>query len=296
MGNLCEVCKKNPAKIQIGDHSYCFDCHNRLALQEMGIDKDFVHAKNISVIEPGGKMHSFEIEHVVLGSIVNWEANEIDGEYCFRLISAVDEDGTAAAQKLFRKIVDGVCSKTLEEHISKWGSSFSLKSKGNIHITEDENNNWATAFEIDGKMFSPEEFADLARGYNGFNIQYQIRDESSPLLSENEYLVPVKVSKELLLQELETALVVTTDRGGFLSYKNVSAFNQLYFKILDKLKILEDALERDKAQETGRAIAKRLREVEHDDDWFPEGNILMICEIVDPDGTDEELQRYLNWE
>ena len=76
----------------------------------------------------------------------------------------------------------------------------------------------------------------------------------------------------------------------------MQAFNQLFFKILDKLKILEDALERDEAQETGRAIARRLREVEHDDDWFPEGNILMICEIVDPDGTDEELQRYLNWE
>ena len=124
----------------------------------------------------------------------------------------------------------------------------------------------------------------------------QIRDGSSPLLGENEYLVPVKISKELLLQELETALAVTTDRGGFLSYKNVSAFDELFYKILDKLQTLDDALERDKAQEIGRAIAKRLREVEHDDDWFPEGDIQMICRIVDPYGTDEELQRYLEGE
>ena len=51
-----------------------------------------------------------------------------------------------------------------------------------------------------------------------------------------------------------------------------------------------------KAQECGRAIAKRLREVEHDDDWFPVGDIQMICQIVDPYGTDEELQRYLEGE
>ena len=50
-----------------------------MALKDMGIDNDFVYAKNMSVIEPSGKMHSFEIEHIVLGSIVSWEANEIDG-------------------------------------------------------------------------------------------------------------------------------------------------------------------------------------------------------------------------
>lgn len=293
MGEICEVCKKNPAKIQIGKHSYCFDCHNKMALKDMGIDNDFVYAKNMSVIEPCGKMHSFKIEHIVLGSIVRWEANEIDGEYRFRLISDVDEDGTAIAQKLFRKIVDGVCSKTLEEHRSVWGTSVSLKSKGNIQIIEDEDNDWGPAFEIDGRKFTPEEFAKLISTYTSFIMQYQIRDGSSSLLSENEYLVPIKISKELLLQELETALAVTTDRGGFLSYKNVSAFDELFSNILDKLQILDDALERDKAQEIGRAIARRLREVEHDDDWFPIGDIQMICQIVDPYETDEELKRLL---
>ena len=66
MGDICEVCKKNPAKIQIGEHNYCFDCHNKMALKDMGIDNEFVYAKNMSVIEPSGKMHSFEIEHIVL--------------------------------------------------------------------------------------------------------------------------------------------------------------------------------------------------------------------------------------
>ena len=42
MGEICEVCKKNPAKIQIGKHSYCFDCHNKMALKDMGIDSKLI--------------------------------------------------------------------------------------------------------------------------------------------------------------------------------------------------------------------------------------------------------------
>lgn len=63
MGDTCEICKKNPAKISIGNHSYCFDCHNKMALHDMGIDDNFTYAKNMSVIEPNGKIHTFEIEH-----------------------------------------------------------------------------------------------------------------------------------------------------------------------------------------------------------------------------------------
>jgi len=295
MGDKCEICKKSTAKIRIGNHSYCFECHNKMALDEMGIDNEFEYARNMSVMEPGGKMHSFEIEHVVLGVIVTWEANEIDGDYQFRMISDVEQDGTMVARKFFRKIVDGVCTKTLEEYKSGFATHYSLKSKGNIRITEDDED-FSPVFEIDGMKYTPDEFAELIRGYNGFNMNFQIRDGSCPLLGENEYLVPMKISKEILLQELETALAVTTDRDGFLSYKNVSTFDVFFNKIMDKLKILDDALERQKAQEIGIAIARRLREVEHDDDWFPVGNIQSICMIVDPFGTVEELQKLLEGE
>lgn len=240
MGDTCEICKKNPAKISIGNHSYCFDCHNKMALHDMGIDDSFTYAKNMSVIEPNGKIHTFEIEHVVLGGIVSWEANEKDGEYRFRLISQTGEDGADTAQKLFRKIVEGVCTKTLEEHKGEWSTSYFLKSKGNISIIEDEDRDYDTAFVIDGKKFMPEEFAELIKGYVSFQMQYQIKDGSDKLLGENEYLVPVKISKQGLMEELETALAVTTDRGGFLSYKNVPAFDELFYKILDKALRRED--------------------------------------------------------
>lgn len=294
MGDMCEICKINPAKIQIdGKHSFCLDCHNKIALKDMGIKDTYAYAKTMSVIEPDGKLHTFEIEHVILGGIVSWEANKKDGDYQFRLMSHVGEDGVATAQKLFKKIVNGVCNKTLDEHKGAGGTTYQIKSKGNILIIEDEDRDFAPAFEIDGKKFTPEELGELFNGYASFNMQFQIRDGSDPLLGENEYLVPIKITEQDLMQELETALAVTTDRGGFLSYKNVSAFDEFFYKILDKLQILDDSMEREKAQRIARVIAKRLREVEHDDDWFPYGNIQMMCQIVDPYGTDEELKRLL---
>ena len=196
MGDICEICKKNPAKIEIdGKHSFCLDCHNKMALEDIGIKDTFAYAKNISVIEPNGSMHTFEVEHVILGGIVSWDANEKDGNYQFRLISHVGEDGAATAQKLFRKIVDGVCNKTLDIHKSDWGTSYQIKAKGNILITEDEDRDYEPAFEIDGKKFTPEELGELFRGYASFNMQFQIRNGSDPLLGENEYLVPMKITE-----------------------------------------------------------------------------------------------------
>lgn len=297
MGDICEICKKNPAKIRIdGKHDYCLDCYNKMVLEKMGIDNSFAYAKSVSVIEPGGGMHTFEIEHVVLGDIVSWEANEKDGDYQFRLISDVEEDGDTVAHKLFRKIVEGVCTKTLEEHKNDWGTSYSLKQKGNIRIIQDGDRDYEPGVEIDGKKFTPEEFAELLDTYVSFNMHYQILDGSDPLLGEDEYLMPVKITKQSILEELNVAIAVNTDRNEFMCYKNVSSFDELFYKIVDKLEVIDRVAGRDKAQEMGKILAKRLKEVETDDDWFPYGDIQLICKTVDPFHTDDELWGYLEVE
>lgn len=273
---------ENVTEISIDNHAYCFDCHNRMALRAMGVDDSYTYAKNMSVIEPGGKAHAFKIEHIVLGDIVSWEANEQGEDYQFRMISQVGENGAAVAQRLYRKVVEGVCTKTLEEHKSAWGTFRSLKAKGNITFIEDEDRNYAIGFEIDGVKYTPEEFAGLVSGYAGFRMKYQVVDGFDDILGENEYLVPIKITKEGLIEELEVALTATTDRRGFLSNQSVPAFDELFSKVLKKLQVLVDALEREKAQECGEAIIERLLEVEYDDDSFPEEQIRMIRKIVGP--------------
>jgi len=170
-----------------------------------------------------------------------------------------------------------------------------IKSKGNIHIASGQNSSGGASFVIDGKSYTPEEFGELIKSYEGFNMQYQIMDGSDSLLGEDEYLVPLKITEDTILEELEMALDISADWNGFLSYEEVPVFDELYAGIIEKIKILTDCLQIKKAQKLGCAIAKRLHEIETDDDCFPYDSIKMLCDTVDPFGTNEELCGYLEF-
>lgn len=269
MGQMCDVCKEKTAVISIqGKGQYCYDCHNKMMLELYGMSDTFEYSKIISVIEPGGKLHTFEVNHIILGSIVTWEAKEKHGNYEFRVISDIGENGAEVAQKLFKKIIDGVCTKTLDISNGAFGKSVSIKDKGVIQIIEDERRDYAPAFKIDDEIFTPEEFGKLLQRFSGFNMQFQIHDGSDPLLGEHEYLIPTYITKESLLEEFEEALAIHSDRG-FVSYKNTIAFEDVFYKINDKLHVIDQARNRDYAQEIGRELAKRLYVIETDDDYFP---------------------------
>ena len=112
--HLCDICKKEQARIQItGEGRYCLNCHNEMILKKYGMENTFDYPETMAVMEPDGKMHTFKVEHVILGAIVSWDAYEQGGDYHFREISDIDANGTATAKKFFRKIVDGVCTKSL---------------------------------------------------------------------------------------------------------------------------------------------------------------------------------------
>ena len=117
----------------------------------------FKYARTMSVMEPTGELYTFEVNHIILGDIVSWEAIEQQGGYEFKGISDIEDNGTEVAKRFFKKIVDGVCTKTLDH----WG----LKDKGVILIDEDEDNDFSPVFKIDGKKFTPEDLGQLAKGY-----------------------------------------------------------------------------------------------------------------------------------
>lgn len=112
------------------------------------------------------------------------------------------------------------------------------------------------------------------------------------LLDEDEYLVPVVISADELIEELEIALACNV-QGGFMSYKNVSAFYELYAKIYEKLEILKKKADSDKTLATAKEMVRILYETESDDDCFPYDCIEDICELVDPFKVDKELLGYL---
>ena len=130
----------------------------------------------------------------------------------------------------------------------------------------------------------------LLGGFSGFSLQYQIHDASDPVLKEDEYLVPVYITKTSLIDELKTAINIYGDIG-FISYKETFRFDEVFFKIIDKLEILAHSEKRDEALEAGREMVRIMKSIETDDDYFPLYNIELICKIVDPFGIDEELKR-----
>lgn len=300
---LCDVCKKQVAKIQVtGQRKFCLDCHNDIILKKFGMDDTFHYAPTMAVMEPSGVTHTFRVEHMILGAIVSWNAYEIDGDYHFKEISDIESNGEAVARKFFQKIVDGVCTKTLDEvsypSLSSGieRTSTTIKDKGTIFISEDEDFYGRASFVIDGKKYTGEELAEFFSSYPGFMLQYQIHDASEPILKADEYLMPVHITKQSLIDELEVAINIHGDRG-FISYKATLAFDEAFYKIIDKLEVLYNSDKKEDALIAGRKMVQILAHTETDDDYFPRYNIELICKTVDPFGIDEELKQIVQeWE
>lgn len=293
---LCDICKQKPIRVHVtGKGDYCLDCYNSLILDEYGIEDTFDYPETMSVMEPSGILHSFHIEHMVLGDKVSWDAYEVDGNYHFREMSDAETNGAAVAQKFFRKIVNGVCTKSLYETkhpadnlLWRDGKCIGLRRKGTINIVADEDRNYAVGFEIDGHKFRGEDLERLLGAHLGFTLQYKIQDPSEPVLKEDEYLVPVYITKQSLIDEFEKVLSNYGD-SGFVSCKDIIKFDESFYKVINKLEVLAHSEKRADAIEAGKHLVRMLRQIETDDEYFPEYDIQLIREIIDPFGIDDEL-------
>jgi hypothetical protein len=268
-----------------------------MILERIGVDDTFHYPDTMAVREPNGSLHTFHIEHMIMGDTVCWDAFEQNGIYHFREISDIGSNGTESAQRFFRKIVEGVCTKSLCESeqrtdnlLHRDGKYISLRDKGTINIIEDEDRGYQIGFEIDGIKFRGEDLEKLLGGFQGLSLRYQIQDASDPILKEDEYLVPVYITKTSLIGELKTAINIYSDRG-FISYKDTLKFSEVFYKIIDKLEVLAHSEKRDKALEAGRDMVRIMKSIETDDDYLPIYEIELICRTVDPFGVDEELKR-----
>ena len=51
---------------------------------------------------------------------------------------------------------------------------------------------YGVSFVIDGRPVSLEELGKMLASYEGWTLQYQIREKSEPIVKEEEELVPVR--------------------------------------------------------------------------------------------------------
>ena len=282
---LCDRCGKNPPIIHItGEGSYCADCNNQMMLEMFGKDNTFHYAKNIIISETDGKMHSFRIQHLILGGIVTWEAQEVGGNYHFEDVSDLNDNGRDVAQRFFRKIMNGVLYKSIEKEVSpasnllsRDGLCYSLKEHGNISIEEDPESGYESIrFRIDDEFFTPEEAARMLGAYVGWNMKYQIESTSEAYLGEDEYLVPVKVNRRIILGKWNMLRELYL-REGHLREDDQIDFDEGMQEIIEKLIILREHGNMDTAIEAGEQIIEELRHMTGSDEDFP----LLDIDILD---------------
>lgn len=142
----------------------------------------------------------------------------------------------------------------------------SAKEVGTIRILDDQNGN--VYFQIDGRRMDADDVVKAFSPYVGFNLQYQIHDETEPLPEEDTLFLPVKLNMKTLTEELRELIYLFSEkhRGMMIQEKNVPAFDNSFFKLLDKLRLYYNAYPRGKGQLAGIEMIRQLEAVDTNDD------------------------------
>ncbi|MDO4649887.1 MAG: hypothetical protein Q4B26_14695 [Eubacteriales bacterium] len=269
--NRCKICGSKDVRIYIeGEGAYCLSCHNTRMLSRMRIADEFHYPEFIYIMDDEQELHQFQLEHLILGTIVQWHANETDSHRSVTVIADVSESAGKGLNALLRKAADVVSCRTIEKIkktrplsnlLEREDGYYALKAKGNMRIVT---TNGGVHFEIDGELFTPEETAKMLEGYDTFQVQYQISDASEDILRKNEILVPEAVGKEVLLDELEILSLDHSDERMRIAGTEALEFAIGFSSIERKLHLMirfGDQDMRDEAEQIKELIIRQLRDL-----------------------------------
>lgn len=276
MTKLCSVCKNQIAYIHMeGEGSYCYKCHSIRLKDTFGVKNNTEFSYEVKVDEESGLSHNFCISRTVRDELVTLNAMELEkGYYLFEVDSDINDNGSMVIQKLFEKLIYGINHKQINKSVF----GHNLAHKGYIRIIEDEENDWNTAFVVDGEKLSPYELMQCFTFANGFTIQYRVTENSTPLIGEDDYLLPVHITPETLLNELESAINIYSD-NGYMDRKRVMMFNVFFLKYINKLKLLYSH-HKNEANVTGEKMIEMLRKINNGSVILLEADIRLINRII----------------
>ena len=277
---VCDLCKTKEAVIHItGEGHFCASCHNRRMLNKFQMPDDAVHAEHVSIAEPDGTIHTFHVQHLILGAIVSWEAVELTGKYEVRWVSQLSSELQDQVSEFYQRIVESVMTKTVEKKESEhWisnllprdGKFYSLMDKGTVFLKESDSGD--IHFIADGEEYTAEEFARMLGHVQNFQLQYQIVDGADAILREDEYLMPVKITVQSLVKELQELIELTADKGS-VSGRMLPVFRNCFQPIIDKANYLFSRGKREEAMDAAETMIQMLQELKAEEDLFPEQEI-----------------------
>lgn len=262
----CDLCGTKESRVTMNGIGYCEDCFNKLMAERYGFNEDFQYPEDLTVEDGEGKSKCFKVYHLNHGNIITWIA-ENDGTE-IKAYSFLDERLSDGYHRLIDQVKRYLNSNTLEKDPPF--AKPSLAQKGDIEIVFDEHE--GSLFRIDGKNYTADELAEMLQAYEGFHLQYQIRDGGEAFLGKDECLMPIVLSHDELVQEVRKLIAYLSDGRGFISYKQVSAFQTGFWQIEEKLEFYLFR-NHEVAIETAEDILEMMEKVQSDDDTFPSSEV-----------------------
>lgn len=227
----CTKCGLKEARVHVtGIGHFCMDCNNALVSDLLGTNALEDYEREISISDCDGGIHRFKISNMISPGFSAWEAKEISGDYIFKVLVSPEENQAEAVEQLHRKIISGVGYKTLERRQSNYHienainvdkEQYNLKSIGTLRIEHDSESGIVNLI-IDGKRVGLDDFGLALTVFEGFNMDFRIKDPSEDVLGKNTVLKPVNVDPDAIMDSFEKTLGWFLD-GDFLSYKCASA-------------------------------------------------------------------------
>lgn len=289
IGRCCEHC----AAVILSE----FDKRKREG-REKKLETSFVFNDDVYVTSSGEKVsfpniifevsgdngcsHTFLVSAQGLGDRTVYESREIykldkngkkavcdnETEYVFSVLGP-EEEQLSLLETIVEKTAAGVRYRTLDKEYN------ALNDVGMISVESD-------GFSVDGKSYPVEEFGKLFENKEGWRIHYQIVDRFSPLLEKDMYLMPVKLNDETLMSDLEEIIVSFSKdgKGELITRESICGFEIFFKKLLDKLSLYYNMRSFGAGKIAGMKMIDRLREIETDDDMFPEYQIREIQDTI----------------
>ncbi|MDQ7095451.1 hypothetical protein REC12_17820 [Desulfosporosinus sp. PR] len=283
----CHKCKSNEASIhdaEIGD--FCLDCHNEYMAELLGVSITNNFSKIVSFNDAERIVHQFEISNMIMPGFSVWKAEEIDGGYQFEILLKPEENQVWAIEQLHQKILTGLGYKTLSRRLDSnfidnaihlKNEQYSLKSVGTCRIQYSKREN--ICLIVDGKRISLDDFGRALTAFEGFNLDFQIRDLSDEVLGKDTVLHRVSINSNVIMERFERTLGWFLEHN-FLSYKHKSACEEALFERIDELELLCKYGSRDDAEDVGRKMKRRLAAIDNDTDDFPNYLVEMIDQVI----------------
>ena len=285
----CKKCKSKEAIIHMADvGDFCLDCHNDDMAALLGVDITDEFSKDIWAYDADRTSHQFKISNMIMPGFSIWRAEGVGNRYQFEVFLKPEENQAMAIRQLHQKILTGLGYKTLSRHEERYfignairldNEQYSLNSIGTCQIQYAEGEDSACLI-IDGKDIPIYDFGRALTAFEGFNMDFQIRDLSEEVLGKDTVLKRVSINPNTIIERFEKTLGWFLEQN-FLRDKHESACTEALFERVDELDLLCKYGSRDDAVEVGEKIKKRLLSIDNDIDDFPDYLLMIIDQVIE---------------